>query len=80
VEVTSNLAGKIKPHRGIFMHALEKLGVKPHEAMYVGDLLKRDYEGARNCGLKALLIDRESSVGKEGVEKIRSLTELLEYV
>ncbi|MGB9134680.1 MAG: HAD-IA family hydrolase [Candidatus Bathyarchaeia archaeon] len=43
VEVTSNLAGRIKPHREIFIHALEKLGVKPQEAMYVGDLVERDY-------------------------------------
>ncbi len=80
VEVTSNLAGKIKPHREIFIHALEKLGVKPQEAMYVGDLVERDYKGARNCGLKALLIDRGGSVEEEGVERIRSLTELLEHV
>ena len=76
VEVTSSLVGKIKPHREIFLHALEKLGIKPQEAMHVGDEVERDYEGAKRCGLKALLIDRENSVGEEGVEKIQSLAEI----
>jgi putative hydrolase of the HAD superfamily len=80
VEVTSNLAGAVKPHRAIFIHALEKLGIVPSEALYVGDLVDRDYGGARSCGLKALLLDRDDSVKTEGVEKIRSLTELLEHV
>jgi epoxide hydrolase-like predicted phosphatase len=80
VEVTSSIVGKVKPHREIFLHALEKLGVKPQEAMYVGDMVENDYRGARGCGLKALLIDREENVREENVEKIQSLTELLDYV
>jgi putative hydrolase of the HAD superfamily len=80
VEVTSDLVGKIKPHREIFLHALEELEVKPQEAMHVGDMVDRDYEGARRCGLKALLIDRDNSVRGEGVEKIQSLTEILNYL
>ena len=80
VEVTSDLVSKIKPHKEIFLHALEKLGIKPQEAMHVGDKVERDYEGAKRCGLKALLIDRENNVAEEGIEKIQSLTEILNYL
>lgn len=80
VEITSDTVGKMKPSKEIFLCALEKLGVMPHEALFVGDMVKHDYKGAKECGLKALLIDRENRVKEGDVEKIGSLTELLEYV
>lgn len=61
------------------MYAVEKLGLQPHEVLFVGDSLEIDYEGARNAGLKALLIDRENKVQKQ-VEKIRSLQEILAFI
>lgn len=79
VEVASDTVGKMKPSKEVFLHALEKLEVLPHEAIFVGDIIEHDYKGARECGLKALLIDRENSV-EEDIEKIGSLTELLKYV
>jgi putative hydrolase of the HAD superfamily len=80
IEVTSNLVGKMKPHRRIFMHALEDLGVEPEEAIHIGDLVDADYKGARSCGLKALLVDRDDLVKDPSVEKIRALTELLQFI
>ena len=68
-----------KPDREIFLYALDKLRVRPEEALFVGDSVKYDYEGAEKAGLKPLLIDRKGKVS-EDVETIRSLTEVLLYV
>jgi len=80
IEITSDAVGKMKPHKEIFLHALGKLNLSPHEALFVGDMVEYDYEGAKECGLKALLIDRENNVKGMNVEKISSLMELLELI
>ncbi|MFP3985331.1 MAG: HAD family hydrolase [Candidatus Bathyarchaeia archaeon] len=79
VEVASNTIGKMKPCKEVFQHALKKLNVLPYETLFVGDTVQYDYEGATQCGLKALLVDRKNNV-KENVEKIESLTELLNHI
>lgn len=80
VEITSSTIGKIKPNKEIFLHALKELGILPHEAIFVGDTVERDYRGAKECGLKALLINRESNAEERDVEKIGSLAEVLNHI
>jgi HAD superfamily hydrolase (TIGR01662 family) len=48
-----------KPEAGIFLHAVERLGVTPEQTMYVGDNYFADVVGAQNAGLKPVLIDPE---------------------
>ena len=68
-----------KPDKEIFLYALNKLGVKPSEALFVGDSVVHDYEGALNVGIKPLLIDREGKLPGR-YDKIASLTELLTII
>jgi len=79
VKVSPDTAGRIKPNREIFHHALEKLGVLPEEALFVGDSMDYDYNGAKAAGLRALLVDRNGKL-EENVEKIRSLSEIFNYL
>jgi putative hydrolase of the HAD superfamily len=79
VFVGIDACNKAKPDKAIFVYAVNKLCVHPEEAIFVGDSVKYDYEGAKNAGLKPLLISREGKA-PTGVETIRSLTELLHYV
>ena len=79
VEVGIDAVGKPKPNGEIFQFALETLGVKHYEAVFVGDVLEIDYEGSARAGLFPILIDRDGRI-KEDVRKIRSLTELEEYL
>lgn len=65
-----------KPHKEIFLYALDKLGVEPHEAVFVGDSVEQDYEGAFNVGIRPFLLDREGKHSSH-FNKIGSLTELL---
>ena len=75
--VTSQETGFNKPHQEIFKAALEQAGVKPAEAIYVGDQYQVDVVGARGAGLKGVLIDR-LDYNREVTDcpKIKSLTEL----
>jgi HAD superfamily hydrolase (TIGR01509 family) len=49
--------GVEKPDPRIFGLALERAGVRPGEAVYVGDLYSVDVRGARAAGLGAVLLD-----------------------
>lgn len=79
VAVGVNDAGKPKPYVEIFYFALDKLGVQPHESLFVGDNPKADYEGAEKAGLKPLLIDRDDGI-MGPYRKIRDLREILNYL
>ncbi|WP_456453629.1 TIGR02253 family HAD-type hydrolase [Thermococcus sp.] len=50
-------AGFYKPHPAPFRLALEKAGVKPEEAIYVGDNPAKDCVGAKNVGMLSVLLD-----------------------
>ncbi len=50
-------AGFYKPHERPFLLALERAGVKPDEALYVGDNPAKDCTGARNVGMLSVLLD-----------------------
>ncbi|HXG16263.1 MAG TPA: HAD family hydrolase [Calidithermus sp.] len=53
----SHEVGVEKPDPRIFALALERAGVAPAEAAYVGDLYSVDVLGARRAGLAAVLLD-----------------------
>ena len=48
-----------KPGSGPFLKALEMLDAAPANAVYIGDRIDDDCEGAAAAGLEAFLIDRE---------------------
>jgi len=79
VTVGVDAIGKPKPNKEIFLFALNKLNVNPHETVFVGDTLEIDYVGARKAGLTAFLIDREDKV-KSSVRKMRELTDIKRYL
>jgi putative hydrolase of the HAD superfamily len=56
--VTSQDAGANKPQPEIFFMALERAGVEPAEAMYIGDQYRVDVLGARAVGIQGILLDR----------------------
>ncbi|HZO49973.1 MAG TPA: HAD family hydrolase [Gaiellaceae bacterium] len=49
--VTSDEVGAMKPAPELFLAACERLGVEPAAAMFVGDSLVRDVQGAANVGM-----------------------------
>ena len=79
VMVFSSEYGRPKPHKGIFAHALEGIGVAASDAVFVGDNYKADVQGACGAGLAAIWVksgDDERSGAFEADAVIRGLEEL----
>jgi putative hydrolase of the HAD superfamily len=73
--ITSFEHGKTKPHRTIFLAALERLGVEAEETVMVGDSPLDDIQGARALGMRAFLVDREGRFPGEP-DRLTTLLEL----
>jgi putative hydrolase of the HAD superfamily len=56
----SDEAGYEKPDRKIFQRAIEHFGIKPEEAIYVGDNIVDDVLGSHQAGLNPVFINRNS--------------------
>jgi HAD superfamily hydrolase (TIGR01549 family) len=57
--VVSAEVGWCKPHRIIFDHTFQKMGIRPSEALFIGDQLYVDVYGALNCGMHVAWIETE---------------------
>lgn len=85
--VVSSLIGVCKPHRKMYETALEELGIKAEEALFVDDSLK-NCKGAMELGFKAILLCRDyedyiwckENYKNEGVDIIHSLKEIEKMV
>ncbi len=87
VAVTSAQAGARKPHPRIFRHTLERCGVGPDEAVFVGDSWHPDVEGPLAAGLRPVHLwrpdERESEEPPplvDGVQRVADLRGVLELV
>jgi len=76
VIVGGDTVHKRKPHRDIFVCALRKLRVRAEEAMFVGDQIDTDYEGAEEAGIRSLLIMRERP--RKELKETRNISRLSE--
>jgi putative hydrolase of the HAD superfamily len=54
----SEEVGHAKPAPDIFWHALDQLGIEPHEAVMVGDNLNTDVQGALDAGIACVWFNR----------------------
>ena len=81
VRSTTGSAGVSKPHPRIFQLALAQAGVRPAEAVHVGDSIAADVEGARGAGIEAVLVQRTPGpTAPEGVRVVGSLAEAAAHV
>ncbi|WP_461863484.1 HAD family hydrolase [Thermococcus sp.] len=77
VIITRDDVNAIKPEPKIFLHALERLGVEPEEAVMIGDSLQQDVYGAKNVGMTGIWINRKDEKGYNFADfEIRTLHEL----
>lgn len=74
--VDSGAVGLEKPDPAIFHHALERMGVAPADAVYVGDIYEIDVAGARAAGMRAILLDPLERWGGLDCERVRELGDL----
>lgn len=69
-----------KPDPHIFNYALTAVGVSAEEAVHVGDTYEADIVGARDVGIRPILLDRDGTQTGRWKETIRSLSELPEIL
>jgi HAD superfamily hydrolase (TIGR01549 family) len=78
--VISDEIGWRKPKPVIFETALDRMGLRPSEALFVGDRADIDVIGARGVGMPTVWINREASGLPEDIQppdfEIRDLDEL----
>ena len=74
--VDSGAVGIEKPDPRIFAIALEKAGVSPAEAMYVGDVYAVDVVGARRAGIEPVLLDPLGRYGERDCRTARDVATL----
>lgn len=79
VIVCSRDLGIRKPNPRIFEHVLGELGVRPDEAVHVGDSVEADMVGASNAGLVPVWIKNAESPPWSGYA-ISSICELPEFL
>jgi len=80
VIIISAAINKRKPSPKIFDEALKRLCTRASEAVFVGDTMDADIKGAKNIGMKAILIGRRPQEKIENVfpdQTIKNLSELL---
>jgi putative hydrolase of the HAD superfamily len=63
VSVAAHQLGCAKPDAAIFHAACRELGVAPADALYVGDDVLLDVQGAQRAGLRAVWMNRNGSTG-----------------
>lgn len=72
-----------KPDKRIFLEAARQVGAEPANIIYVGDRINKDVKGALRAGMKPVLKNAYTNVGKkapDGVERIERISELPELV
>ena len=60
VVVISGEINRRKPSKEIFDRALSILGVEASKAVFIGDIFDVDVKGAKNAGMKAILLQRKT--------------------
>ena len=76
----SCVEGVEKPDPRFFEIVMERAGGRRESTMHVGDLYHVDVAGARNTGISAMLFDPYDLYPDADVERVRSLSELVDHV
>lgn len=74
--VAAGVVNSWKPDRKIFLHSVKALGIFPEQAMYVGDNYYADIVGARQAGLRPVLVDDDGVFPEADCPTIRSVAEI----
>lgn len=68
VSISAHLCGTAKPDPAIFNLACDALRIAPAEAVYVGDDLVLDVEGAQKAGLSAVWMNRFARTAPDDIQ------------
>ncbi len=80
VRIYSHEVGLVKPSKEIFKLALDRLKVKPEDALMIGDSMSSDIKGAKNVGIQTLLADYDKKFPDYKGHKVVSLGGIPQYI
>jgi HAD superfamily hydrolase (TIGR01509 family) len=81
--VTSEEAGKEKPHPYMFMLSLQKLGLKANEVCVIGDSFDKDIFGARNLEIDAIWLNQDNKdqiFNDSNITEVKNFDEILKIL
>ncbi|MCJ8162361.1 HAD family hydrolase [Acinetobacter zhairhuonensis] len=82
VIVNSGLVGISKPHKDIFLHTAESLGVQVSECLFIGDHPVNDIRGAQQAGMQAIWLQgfhpEDTSLEVPRIQQLQELNIYLE--
>lgn len=81
--VSSEEAGREKPHPYMFLSALNKLNLKPNEVCMIGDSYKKDISGSLSLGIQSIWLNTENqqeNYDKNLVTEIKEFKDILELL
>lgn len=85
--VTSQEAGREKPHPEFMALCMEKAGCAPGECVFVGDTFRKDVEGAAASGMHAVWYNakgkkrpEQAALNEGAYKEIRHFDELIPYI
>ncbi len=78
--VSGDTVRAYKPHREIFDEALRLSGCAAEEAVHIGDSYDTDVVGARNAGIRPVLLLRGHGRQHDDVEAVDDLTQALNLI
>jgi putative hydrolase of the HAD superfamily len=78
--IDSQLVGFEKPDPRIFAAALDRFGVVPAQALYVGDIYEVDVVGARRAGMEVVLLDPLGNHTGRDVRTAASIAEVADFI
>ena len=76
----SCLEGVEKPDAALFRIVLARAGARPDTTLHVGDVYHIDIVGARNTGIRALLLDPHHLYGAFDAERVKTLDEVVDRI
>ena len=81
--ITSEEAGRDKPHPFIFMLALQKLKKSANEVCMIGDSFKKDILGANNLGISSIWFNhkkKHESYESAAIKEVSTFSDILRFV
>lgn len=70
--------GLLKSDPELFDRVCDQLGLGKDEVLMVGDSMESDIEGAKNAGIRGILVDRKDK--REYEDKVTELNQIVEYL
>lgn len=78
--ICGDMVNAYKPHKELFLKALQMSGCNASDVVHIGDSMKSDVKGAFGAGIFPILLDRSGSTVFDTCKVAYSLTEILPLV